>query len=78
MLARLAARQDEAKRAVLERDVDLALPPRLVCGVDISFVKEDPDVACVGIVVLDYATLEVRYLDLCTFQHLRAHSKPVD
>ncbi|CAM8882668.1 unnamed protein product [Rhodiola kirilowii] len=66
--------QDSLKtRLVLRDDFSWLLPDgqsgseatvlRYVCGVDVSYAKEDPTAACGGLVVLDLATLEVVYED---------------
>ncbi|KAK3131020.1 hypothetical protein QOZ80_6BG0501030 [Eleusine coracana subsp. coracana] len=66
--------QDMLKRKlVLDDDFDWSLPSagscsdnddvrgklKYVAGVDISFLKEDPSMACAAVVVLDASTLEV-------------------
>eukprot|EP00667_Euglena_gracilis_P000773 EG_transcript_773 len=42
-------------------DKEGKVPLRYVAGLDISFVKEDPNTACAAIVVVDFPALELQY-----------------
>ncbi|CAA0814946.1 endonuclease V family protein [Striga hermonthica] len=48
---------------------------KFVGGVDLSFSKNDPSIACASLVVLDFSTLEVVYED-CAIDELRVPYVP--
>jgi len=49
-------------------------PLRLLGGVDISFVAEEPSRAFAALIVLEYPSLKVRALHACSAEHTCVHA----
>lgn len=65
------AKQNEYRKRIREEDDDDATEPRLIGGVDISFIKGDNVNACACIVVVSYPDLQVVHT-MCRMIHLPA------
>ena len=65
------AKQNEYRKRIREEDDDDATEPRLIGGVDISFIKGDNVNACACIVVVSYPDIQVVHT-MCRMIHLPA------